>query len=88
MRSHAARLSESCKGRPLREIFVSTTQFQAQTQSEIEEVLRWRFDELVRANYTVEDALDIAAHVEIDLHEAIALRDQGCPSATAVRILL
>jgi len=72
----------------LREIFVSTTQFQAQTQSEIEEVLRWRFDELVRANYTVEDALDIAAHVEIDLHEAIALRDQGCPSATAVRILL
>ncbi len=67
---------------------MSTTQFQAQTQSEIEEVLRWRFDELVRANYTVEDALDIAAHVEIDLHEAIALRDQGCPSATAVRILL
>jgi len=67
---------------------VSTTQFQAQTQSEIEEVLRWRFDELLRANYTVEDALDIAAHVELDLHEAIALRDQGCPSATAVRILL
>jgi len=67
---------------------VSTTQVQQQTQSEIEEVLRWRFDELVRANYTVEDAVDIAAHVEIDLHEAIALRDQGCPSATAVRILL
>lgn len=67
---------------------MSTTQVQQQTQSEIEEVLRWRFDELVRANYTVEDAVDIAAHVEIDLHEAIALRDQGCPSATAVRILL
>ena len=67
---------------------MSTTQVQQQTQSEIEEVLRWRFDELVRANYTVEDAVDIAAHVEIDLHEAIALRERGCPSATAVRILL
>ena len=51
-------------------------------------MLRWRFDELVRAHYTVEDAADIAAHVEIDLHEAIALCERGCPSATAVRILL
>ena len=67
---------------------MSATQFQEPGQTEIKEVLRWRFDELVRAHYTVEDALDIAAHVEIDLHEAIALRDQGCPSATAVRILL
>ena len=67
---------------------MSATQFQEQSQSEVEEVLRWRFDELVRAQYTVEDALEIAAHIEIDLHRAIALREHGCPSPTAARILL
>ena len=67
---------------------MSTTQFQEPSTSEVEEVLRWRFDELVRARYTVADALEIAAHIEVDLHQAITLRDDGCPSATAVRILL
>lgn len=53
-----------------------------------EEVLRWRFDVLVRANYDVQDAIEVAAHIEVDLHAAVALRTRGCPSATAVRILI
>ena len=52
------------------------------------EVVRWRFEELRRAGLETEDALTVAADVEIDLHLATKLLRNGCPADTALRILL
>lgn len=52
------------------------------------EVLRWRFEELRRAGFETEDALIVAADVQIDLHLATGLLRHGCPVETALRILL
>lgn len=56
--------------------------------SEIDAVRRWRFDQLVRAGYENEDAIELAFHVDIDLHLLTGLMRRGCPSSTAVRIVL
>ena len=55
---------------------------------EIDRIRRWRFDELLRAGYTISDAAEVALRTEIDLHWAASLVRRGCPSATAVRIAL
>jgi hypothetical protein len=67
---------------------MTAAQFEAIDETEAEMILRWRFDELVRAGYDVGMALMLASHVEIDLHEATELVRRGCPADTAVRILL
>lgn len=67
---------------------MTAAQFEAIDETEVEMILRWRFDELVRAGYDVGTALMLASHVEIDLHDATALVRRGCPADTAVRILL
>jgi hypothetical protein len=51
-------------------------------------ILRWRFDELLRAGYDVGSALLLASHVEVDLHAASSLVRRGCPAETALRILI
>jgi len=51
-------------------------------------VRRWRFEELVRAGYTIPDALELALRTDIDLHWAASLVRRGCPSSTAARIAL
>ena len=56
--------------------------------SEAERVIRWRYEELVRAGYGLDAALEIAVHNEVDLHHAIGLAHKGCPPETARRILL
>ena len=48
----------------------------------------WRFEELLRAGYTIPDALELAVRRDIDLHWAASLVRRGCPSGTAVRIAL
>jgi hypothetical protein len=53
----------------------------------IDSVREWRLEELLRAGYELEDATEIAFHLEIDLHQATDLVRRGCPSATAVRIV-
>jgi hypothetical protein len=50
--------------------------------------IRWRFDQLLRAGYTIPDAAEVALRTEIDLHWATSLVRRGCPSSTAVRIAL
>jgi hypothetical protein len=57
-------------------------------ESEAERVIRWRFEELVRAGYSLDEALEIAVHGEVDLHLAVDLAHKGCPPETARRILL
>ena len=55
---------------------------------ELDRIRRWRLDELLRAGYTLPDALEIAVHTEVDLHRATSLVELGCPSSTAVRIVI
>jgi len=67
---------------------MTAAQFETAEGTEVEAILRWRFEELVRSGYDIASALVVASHVEIDLHGATALMRHGCPSETALRILL
>jgi hypothetical protein len=51
-------------------------------------ILAWRIAALDRAGYDEGDAVLLAALKDVDLHLAVDLLDQGCPPATALRILL
>jgi hypothetical protein len=67
---------------------MTAAQFETIEETEMEAILRWRFEELVRSGYDIASALVLASHVEIDLHGASTLVRRGCPSDTALRILL
>jgi len=67
---------------------MKAAQFEALEVSEVDVVRRWRFDELVRAGYDDEDAIELAFYLDVDLHLATSLVRRGCPSGTAVRIVL
>jgi hypothetical protein len=67
---------------------MTAAQFEMLADIEAEEVLRWRFELLVRAGYEAGDAMVIASHIEVDLHFAEDLVRAGCPPATAMQILL
>jgi hypothetical protein len=63
-------------------------QSEAREACTVDEVLCWRFEELVRAGYEDGDAIELASHLDVDLHMATDLVRRGCPSGTAVRIAL
>ncbi len=67
---------------------MTTAQVEPLGSIEADEVLRWRFDELVRAGYEPSETTVLASHVGIDLHQAIELLRRGCTQATALLILL
>jgi hypothetical protein len=56
--------------------------------TEEELVFAWRFEELQRAGFTFDLALDLAVEKAVDLHRAIELIRRGCPHVIAARILL
>jgi hypothetical protein len=57
-------------------------------ETEDERVARWRLDQLLLAGYEEMDALVLSELVDVDLHAAVDLVSRGCPSDTALRILL
>jgi hypothetical protein len=67
---------------------VSATESELVYETEIGRVVEWRKAELVRAGYDESAARRLAECLEVDLHRAIDLLRQGCPSETAQRILL
>ncbi|HLF68995.1 MAG TPA: hypothetical protein VI503_06570 [Gaiellaceae bacterium] len=67
---------------------MTAAQFELIDETEAEAILRWRFEELMRAGYDTGSALVLASHVEVDLHRAADLPRRGCPPDTALRILL
>jgi hypothetical protein len=67
---------------------MTAAQFEQLEETEAAEILRWRFEVLVRAGYDMEQSAVLAAHVEVDLHDAVDLIDRGCPGDTALRILM
>jgi hypothetical protein len=48
----------------------------------------WRHAVLLAAGYPDQIAQSIAACLDVDLHLAVDLLDNGCPPLTAIRILL
>lgn len=67
---------------------MSTTESAHIEAPEADEVLRWRFEVLLRAGYDAGNAMILASHAEVDLHAASDLVASGCPPATALRIVL
>ncbi len=63
-------------------------QFEQLEETEAVEMLRWRFDVLLRVGFDIEQAAVIAANVEIDLHDAENLMQRGCPPELVLRILM
>ena len=57
------------------------------TETELDRVERWRTAELMRVGFAGDDAVALASRFEVDLHEAIALVERGCPPELAIRIL-
>ena len=53
-----------------------------------QDIVGWRFEQLVRAGYERNAAESLAERHEVDLHLATDLLAKGCPAQTAVRILL
>jgi hypothetical protein len=62
---------------------------QTTTTSEraVEEVVRWRREQLVEAGFALPVAAKIAKDPRYDLHALIELVERGCPPQLAVRIL-
>jgi len=56
-------------------------------ETELDRVERWRTAELMRVGFPGDDAVALAARLDIDLHEAVELVQRGCPPALAIRIL-
>lgn len=56
--------------------------------TEVESIIKWRRDELVRAGYGEDLANKIAEEMHIDLHVACDLVRGGCPDTVAADILL
>ena len=52
---------------------MTAAQFEDLRVDEAAEVLAWRFDALCRSGYDLDAAAVLAANVEIDLHNAVAL---------------
>jgi hypothetical protein len=65
-----------------------TTAEQQRSELADTEVFDWRFTALTRAGYSHGDAWLLAAAKEVDLRVAERLLGDGCPPATALRILL
>jgi hypothetical protein len=76
------------ESRAKEEAAMTAAEFELIEETGVDPILLWRFEELVRAGYDVDSALVLASHVEVDLHDATALKHRGCPPRTALRILL
>ena len=55
---------------------------------ELIRVLVWRFKQLCRSGFELDLATTIAARMDVDLHGAIDLVEQGCPPELVGRIVL
>ena len=57
-------------------------------ETELNQVERWRIDELERAGYDPRAAMTLAARHDVDLHRAVDLLRNGCSPELALQILL
>jgi hypothetical protein len=57
-------------------------------ETELERVERWRAEELIRAGFDPDSASRLAARLDVDLHGAQKMLEQGCTPELALQILL
>lgn len=55
---------------------------------DVDQVIRWRCEELERAGYGPQQAHLLAITLHVDLHLAVDVVRRGCPPETAIRILV
>jgi hypothetical protein len=67
---------------------MSAAELDLHVETESERIERWRAEELERAGYGAEEAVELASRSYVDLHLAVGLLQRGCPTETALRILL
>lgn len=67
---------------------MTTAELHVVEETELERVESWRAEELIRAGYDPGDAVALAARLDIDLHLAAELLEQGCPVDLALDILI
>jgi hypothetical protein len=60
----------------------------AQREAAFEEILDWRFEQLMRIGYDRDQALDVSRRLDVDLHQAVDLIRHGCSCELALLILL
>ena len=65
-----------------------TTAHRPAVEDEFTRVLRWRLNQLVQGGFSPTDATELAVRLDVDLHGALALVQNGCPPRTAMRILV
>jgi hypothetical protein len=66
---------------------MTAAQLDEQREARMEEVVDWRFEQLLHAGYDQRDADRLARRTDVDLHEAVDLVGKGCPPALAASIL-
>jgi hypothetical protein len=67
---------------------MSQTELNVLENTELDRIERWRTEELERAGYATRAAERLAARHDVDLHQAVALLDNGCPPDLALKILI
>jgi hypothetical protein len=60
----------------------------AQREAAFEEILDWRFEQLMRVGYDRDQALVVSRQLDVDLHQAVDLIRSGCSCELALLILL
>lgn len=56
-------------------------------ERQVDEVVRWRREQLAEAGFAVPLAAQVANDARYDLHALIELVERGCPPELAARIL-
>jgi hypothetical protein len=59
-----------------------------QREAAFEEILDWRFEQLLRIGYDRDQALAVSKRLDVDLHQAVDLIRGGCSCELALLILL
>ena len=67
---------------------VSPAEVEQQREASEEQILDWRFEQLLCAGYERRQARVLSQRLEVDLHGAVDLVRRGCPPELALRILL
>ena len=59
-----------------------------QGEAQVEEILDWRFEQLLRVGYDRDQARIVSRRLDVDLHQAVDLIRSGCSCELALLILL
>jgi hypothetical protein len=67
---------------------MTAAEIKIELDAEAERVIHWRKQALERAGYEPVAARKLAERQDVDLHLAVGLLRQGCPTLVALEILL